>query len=81
MRVEVLLFAAARELAGRDRVVVDVGDQPTAGDVLRSLGEAAPALQSLIPACRLAVDSQYVASEAALEAPDEVALIPPVSGG
>jgi len=77
----VLLFAGAREAAGSDCLSVSVAPQATAEQVLQAIGEAAPQLTGLLPACRLVADETYVAGDQVLSETAELALIPPVSGG
>ncbi len=81
MRLQVTLFAAARQLAGTESVSLQVSPESRAADVLDALGRQIPDLVELLPACRLAVDCQYVGPDAAVGADQELALIPPVSGG
>ena len=81
MQIEVLLFAAARDAAGSDSILIDVRDDPRASDVLEAIGYRLPEISRLIPACRLAVDCGYVGGDQAVSADSEIALIPPVSGG
>jgi molybdopterin synthase catalytic subunit/molybdopterin converting factor small subunit len=74
VRVTVRLFAGLRELAGKSRLELD--DVATVADVwpLLGLGEEPPGLL-------YAVNREYVPREHAVADGDEVALIPPVSGG
>jgi molybdopterin converting factor small subunit len=81
MRIEVLLFAAAKEAAHSDRVQIDVAADARAADVIEAIGLAVPGIANLLPSCRLAIDNCYVAAEHAVTPHSEVALIPPVSGG
>jgi molybdopterin synthase catalytic subunit len=82
MRVEVLCFALARQLAGSPRIVVDLPDPATIADLRAALALACPALGPLLPHTRLAVNNAYATDDTAELPPDaEVALIPPVSGG
>ena len=81
MRIEVLLFAAARDAAGRDSIWIDVPGDATAGDVLEVIGDRLPEISRLLPSCRLAVDCGYVEPGSTVPAAGEIALIPPVSGG
>jgi len=76
MRVTVRLFAGLREHAGTGRRDVDLGDGARVEDVWRALelGEEPAGLV-------FAVNRAYVERSQALEEGDEVALIPPVSGG
>ncbi len=81
MRVAVKLFAAGRELAGTSVVHVEVGPAPTAGEVRRALAEQHVVLRGLADRSLIAVNAEYVNDATAVSAADEVALIPPVSGG
>ena len=81
MEVEILMFAAAREAAGRESIEVDVAVNATAGEVIQAIGSQLPQLAALLPSCRLAVDSQYVSDDSIVSPDCEIALIPPVSGG
>ena len=78
MRVVVRLFASYRETAGTGRIELDLPTGATADDALRalSLDHALVADQVM-----LARNREYVTGSAALAEGDELALIPPVSGG
>lgn len=78
---EVLLFGPAREAAGSDRARVEIPVPATAAEVLAALGRAHPALVSLIPRSRVAINRRYVDVGTRVTPDDEVALIPPVGGG
>jgi molybdopterin converting factor subunit 1 len=78
-RIEVRLFAAAREAAGADAVVVEAGAS-TAGAVLEALS-ARPDLGAIARRSRLAVNQRFARPEDPVRPEDEVVLIPPVSGG
>jgi molybdenum cofactor biosynthesis protein MoaC/molybdopterin converting factor subunit 1 len=82
MEVEVRLFAAFRERAGRDRLALELPEGATVAEALRALGRR-PELEELIAAMpvRAALNREYVDEDARLSAGDELALIPPVSGG
>ena len=76
MRIGVRLFAGLRELAGTRTTEVELPDGAIAGDVWPALelGDEPPGLL-------IAVNKAYVPRDSVLTAGDEVALIPPVSGG
>jgi MoaE-MoaD fusion protein len=76
MHVRVRLFAALRERAGSGSVEVDLPDGAVVGDVwsVLDLGAEPPGLL-------FAVNRDYAERTAALSPGDEVAVIPPVSGG
>lgn len=82
MRVRVLLFAGPRELLGAPSVELAVPVPATAGAVRAALASAGPArLGALLPHCLVAVNEAVVDDDFPVRASDEVALIPPVSGG
>ena len=76
MKVDVRLFAALRERAGSARVAIELVDGATVGDVwpLLALGEEPPGML-------YAVNRAYADRAEELSEGDEVAVIPPVSGG
>lgn len=82
MLVNVRLFAGLREAAGSDSLEVEVDDGATAAELLDSMrGESGLGdLLQRMPV-RVAVNSAYVAGDAVLEPGDEIALVPPISGG
>lgn len=80
MKVTVQLFARFREAIGADRIDVTVAGERVA-DLKLALASRLPELLSLIAASAVAVNGEYAANSVCLTAADEVALIPPVSGG
>lgn len=78
--VTVRFFAAAAAATGRREASGDWAGL-TAGDLLAKLAAEHPRLQPLIPALSLAVNREYVEPGYRLSDGDELALIPPVSGG
>jgi molybdenum cofactor biosynthesis protein MoaC/molybdopterin converting factor subunit 1 len=82
MEVEVRLFAVFRERAGRDRLALELPDGATVAEALAAAARE-PGLGEILAAMpvRVAVNREYVQPEAVVCAGDELALIPPVSGG
>ena len=82
MTVTVRLFAMLRERAGREAIELELADGATVADALDALKDASPLGEALerMPV-RAAVNREYVADDSRLSPGDEVALIPPVSGG
>lgn len=78
--IKVKLFAAAAQLAGR-REVEGPWEGLSAAQLLAALQEAHPALQRLGTSVMLAVNQEFAAPDQIIAAGDEVAVIPPVSGG
>jgi molybdopterin converting factor subunit 1 len=81
MKIPVCLFARARDLAGVDRVAVNLPDGATVGDLRRQLAAECPALAGLLNRCALAVNEEFADDALTLPPHAEVALLPPVSGG
>lgn len=81
MTIRVLCFAAIRESVGQRELMLDVPDGETAADLLSRLADSYPDLAGLLPGLKVAVNREYVTPEHLLRSGDEVALIPPVSGG
>ena len=74
MEVKVRLFAGLRQRAGSDHVSVELSEPATVADLLAAL--------DLPPrSCVVAVNREYVPGDRPIAPGDEVALIPPVSGG
>ena len=81
MKVRVKLFAILRERAGTAELTLDVPDGSTAGGAGRAVAERFPAVGEHLGRAAYAVNLEYVKPEAVLGEGDELALIPPVSGG
>lgn len=77
--VHVRLFASYREAAGTARLSTSLPSGAHVGDLVEVLAERLPALRTTRGL--IAVNHEYVSGDAILEEGDEVALIPPVSGG
>lgn len=76
MRVQIRLFASLRERAGASELTLELPDGALVGDALRELGWLIGDLRAV-----LAVNREYASAETVLKPDDELALIPPVSGG
>lgn len=79
--IRVRLFAAAKEKAGRSTVEFSAELVKSIADIRSHLSNELPALAGLIAISRFAVNDRYVSDAHAIGANDEIALIPPVSGG
>jgi len=82
MMVHIRLFAQLRERAGAEGIDIALPDGATVADALRELG-ARPPLGDLLARLpvRMAVNRELVDGHTELRADDELALLPPVSGG
>lgn len=81
VRVTALLFARLREQAGADRFDLELSGTPTVADVYDELRRRHPALESRREIVRPAVNQEFAAWTDSVSDTDEVAFIPPVSGG
>jgi len=81
MRITVLLFAAARERVGERQVILDLDEGATVGQLRHELGCRFPALDALKLVLCVAVNQEYCPDCTVLRSADEVAVLPPVSGG
>ncbi len=82
MTVTVRLFAILRERAGRDSVEIELPEGATVGDAFERLA-AAPGLGELVARMplRMAVNHEYAGDATRIDPGDELAVIPPISGG
>jgi molybdopterin converting factor subunit 1 len=76
MLVRVRLFAQLRERAGRGELELELADGASVADALSALDDVAAGLPVV-----MAVNREYAPAGTLLRAGDELALIPPVSGG
>jgi molybdopterin converting factor subunit 1 len=81
MRVTVRLFARLRDLAGSGELVRDVPGPATVRTVWTSLVSDMPALADYERTMSVAVNADYARMTAPVQEGDEVAFLPPVSGG
>ena len=81
MRVTVRLFARLRDIAGAPELVRDVEAGSTIGSVWRSLADDFPDLAPYGRSISAAVNADYAKMDQAVSDGDEVAFLPPVSGG
>jgi len=80
-RLTVRLFARLGDIAGTRETQVELGEGLRAVDVYRLLCEQHPEMAGLNGSLMYAVNAEYVDAQTPLTAGDELALIPPVSGG
>jgi len=81
MQIQVLFFGILRDLIGRGSDVLDLPSSATLGDLLEHYEKLMPRLKSVRGTIAVSVNQEYVGPEVKLNEGDEVALLPPVSGG
>lgn len=81
MNLQVKLFGIAREIASESQVQIEIEkEEPKVADLLERLKTQYPDLQKL-RSLLIAVNSDYAEEDTLLNSQDEIAVIPPVSGG
>jgi molybdopterin converting factor subunit 1 len=80
MAVSVFLFGIARDLVGQNSIVIAPRPSMHVADLLSDVHQQYPAIQG-IKSLLVAVNGEYAEPDQLINETDEVALIPPVSGG
>jgi MoaE-MoaD fusion protein len=81
MRLRVLFFGILKDLVGKSDTTLDLPESSTVGDLLAHFASQLPQLKDSLSSLAVAVNQQYAGTETELKSGDEVALLPPVSGG
>lgn len=81
MRVRVLFFGVLKDIVGRAEEVIEVAPESTLGSVFERYSERYATLRERRPSILFARNREFATADTALHENDEVALLPPVSGG
>ena len=81
MQVRVLFFGRLKDLAGRPSDSLSLPEDATLADLLLHCESRIPGLKDWSHSMAIAINQQYADPQSRLKAGDEVALLPPVSGG
>jgi len=81
MKIQVLFLGPSRTFAGTECANLEVADGADVAALRRVLADRFESLRPALPSVRFAVNQTFVAEDTVLCGGDEVALIPPVSGG
>lgn len=81
MKVRVLFFALARDLAERDVVELSIAEGTTVRELRALLVQEIPSLADVLPNSMMAINQQYARDTDSIPDHAEIACIPPVSGG
>ncbi len=81
MRVQILFFGVLKDLVGRASESLELDEGATVADVLEYYELQVPKLRGFMPSLAFSVNQHYTGPGAVLGDGDEVALLPPVSGG
>ncbi len=80
MKLNILMFGITKDIIGQSKLAFELPDRSTVPDLIASLKAKYPALKDL-SSMMIAVNNEYGQKDQTLQESDEVALIPPVSGG
>ena len=81
MKIRVLFFASCRDITGQKETDVEIDSETTVGQFKNILLSRYPGLEGLHKVLSVAVNAEYSDDTTVLHDGDEVAFIPPVSGG
>ena len=79
--IKVLFLGPAKDLTGVESADVELDDGATVADAMRELSGRYPGLVEKLPSIRIAVNQTFAGADTPVHGGDELALIPPVSGG
>ena len=81
MQVEIRLFATLRDKAGQDRIQVELPEPATVATLSEAIAAKYPQLVDGLNASIVSVNKAFASDDTAVNAGDEIAIFPPVSGG
>jgi molybdopterin converting factor subunit 1 len=81
MTIVVLLFAELRTRVGSDRLILTLPQKATSADLLQVVIQLRPELNGLAQRCSMARNGETMSADEAINPCDEIAMLPPVSGG
>lgn len=81
MAITVRFFAVLREATGHESLALKAGDGDTVADIVQRLERDYPAVAKYRPVLSYAVNGEYTRADAPVRDGDELAILPPISGG
>jgi molybdopterin synthase catalytic subunit len=81
MQVRILFFGMLKDLAGRGDEVLTLPEHSTLGDVFMHYEEISPRLGEFAGSIAISINQEFASPDSRLQEGDEVAFLPPVSGG
>jgi molybdopterin synthase catalytic subunit len=81
VRIKVLFFGQLKDIAGRAEDLLEAPESWTVGDVFTHYADTLPLMQRMAGSIVIARNQEFARLQQSLEADDEIAFLPPVSGG
>ena len=81
MKVKVLFFASLKDISGENTIELEMEENTTVDSVKIMITIMYPKLEPLLNFVRIAVNQEFVDAETVINNGDELAFLPPVSGG
>jgi molybdopterin converting factor subunit 1 len=81
MKIRLKMFAILRERSGVSETELELEEGATVADAVRAVGKRFSAVANMLPRTAAAVNLDYAKASDRLHEGDELALVPPVSGG
>jgi len=81
MQVRVLFFGMLKDLTGRGSDLLTLPEHATLGDVVIHYEEIAPRLEDFAASIAISINQEFAEPDSPLKEGDEIAFLPPVSGG
>ena len=79
--IKIVFLGPAKDFAKAESATLELADGATIANLRRELSKRYPSLAAALPTIRFGVNQEFADDDTILTANDEVALIPPVSGG
>lgn len=81
IKVKVKLFAVYQEIYKQEEISLNIPEKSQVKDILKIIIQEKPSLKNWENITKLAVNLEFVTPDFEVKDGDEIALIPPVSGG
>ena len=81
MKVKLLLFASLKDIAGRRDLEMELDDGSTLQEVTEKLASLYPEIGRMRNSVRIAINQEFADENSSLNNGDEIAFLPPMSGG
>ncbi|MCH8288373.1 MAG: molybdopterin converting factor subunit 1 [Candidatus Marinimicrobia bacterium] len=81
MKVKLLLFASLKDIAGRRDLEMELDDGSTLQQVTEKLASLYPEIGRMQNSVRIAINQEFTDENISLNNGDEIAFLPPMSGG